>query len=434
MTLYLKDATFLDWQSLEIKQTNLAVEEGARKGISFPATLPPPDAINAKDRVIDCTGRLVTKSFACGHHHIYSTLARGMPPPPRTPGNFLEVLEYIWWRLDKRLDHDMIEASALAAGLHMAKHGITFCIDHHASPYAVEGSLETIARAFEKIGLGHLLCYEISCRDGKDCVEAGLAETDAYLSSGRRGHVGLHASFTVDNDLLEKAVALAGKHGTGLHIHVAEARADQEHCLKTYGKRVIQRLDQFGAIESPHTILGHCVFLDDDEKKRLRASPVWVVQNVESNQNNNVGCTGYTELTDNVMLGTDGMHSDMLRSAKAAYLVGQSTEGISPDQMYARFRNVHRFINTMGTKGDGDNNLVILDYDTPTEITSENFSGHFIYGLESSHVSSVIAQGKLINDEGRITSVDEAEVLAYAREQSLRLWRKLNEGGKNGKR
>ena len=427
MTLYLKNANYLDAKTLELRKTHLAVEPGPTGGLIFRDSTPSDGELSIQDRVVDCRGRLVTRSFACGHHHIYSTLARGMPAPPRIPTNFLEVLETIWWRVDKRLDRDMIEASALAAALHMAKHGVTFCVDHHSSPYATEGSLETIARAFEKIGLGHLLCYENSCRDGQSCMEAGLAETDAYLSSGRKGHVGLHASFTVDDDLLEKSIELARKHGTGLHVHVAEAPADQEHCLKTYGKRVIQRLHEFGALESPHTILGHCVFLDDNEKKCLRESPVWVVQNVESNQNNNVGATGYTGLTGNIMLGTDGMHSDMLRSAKAAYLVGQNTEGVSPDQMYERFRNVHRFTKTLGAEGDGDNNLVILDYDTPTEITSGNFTGHFIYGLESSHVLSVIAQGKVIVEERRLTSVDEAEILAYAREQGLRLWKKLEE-------
>jgi cytosine/adenosine deaminase-related metal-dependent hydrolase len=428
MTLYLKNANYLDAETLELRKTHLAVEPGPAGGLIFHDSTPSDSELSAMDRVVDCRDRLVTQSFACGHHHIYSTLARGMPAPPRIPANFIEVLEYVWWRVDKCLDHDMIEASALAAALHMAKHGVTFCVDHHSSPCAIEGSLETIALAFEKIGLGHLLCYENSCRNGQDCMEAGLAETDAYLSSGRKGHVGLHASFTVDDNLLEKSVELACKHETGLHVHVAEAPADQEHCLKTYGKRVIQRLHDFGAMESPRTILGHCVFLDNNEKRLLRESPVWVVQNVESNQNNNVGAAGYTELTGNVMLGTDGMHSDMLRSAKAAYLAGQNTEGVSPDQMYERFRNVHRFIKSVGAEDDGDNNLVILDYDTPTEITSENFTGHFIYGLESGHVRSVIAQGKVIVDEGRITSVDEAEILAYAREQGLRLWKKLEEG------
>ena len=69
-----------------------------------------------------------------------------------------------------------------------------------------------------------------------------------------------------------------------------------------------------------------------------------MVQNVESNQNNNVGVAGYRTLTDKVMLGTDGMHCDMLRSAKAAFLVGQATEGIGFDGIYRRFRNVHRYV------------------------------------------------------------------------------------------
>ena len=129
----------------------------------------------------------------------------------------------------------------------------------------------------------------------------------------------------------------------------------------------------------------------------------------------------------NFMLGTDGMHSDMLRSAKASFLTGQTTEGIDMAGIYKRFRNVHEYIRLHGFSGDGENNLVILDYDTPTEITSANFTGHFIYGLESNHVLSVIAQGKMIVEERRITGADEAEIIAYAREQGLRLWKKLEE-------
>ena len=423
--LYLKDATYIDAGTLEMRTTHLAVGSGSDGRLTFPQAIPPARELAAGDRIVDCRGRLVTHAFACGHHHIYATLARGMPAPPRVPTNFVEVLQYVWWRLDKCLDRDMIEASALAAAVHMARHGVTFCIDHHASPFAVEGSLETIASSFEKIGLGHLLCCEISCRDGDGPKEAGLAATDAYLSSGRRGHVGLHASFTVDDDLLQRAVALARKHGTGLHIHVAEDDADQRHCLETYGTRVVQRLSAAGGLESPHTILGHCLYLDGEERKRVAQSPVWVVQNVESNQNNAVGVTGYRWMSDNLMLGTDGMHSDMLRSARAAFLAGQQTEGISPGGIYRRFRAVHRFIQGMGAPGDGANNLVILDYDTPTDVTPQNFAGHFVYGLEAGHVQSVIAQGRLIVEDRRLTTVDEDAVLNHARQQARRLWKKL---------
>jgi len=220
MSLYLRNATWIDPETFKATTTTIKVEEGPFGGMEFDAHAPvecPPE-----DAVLDCTGRLVMPSFGCGHHHIYSALARGMPPAPKTPTNFLEVLEYVWWRMDKKLDHDMIEASALVTGLYCAKNGVTFVIDHHASPFHLDGSLETIAKALDRVGLGHLLCYEISCRDGEGIKEKGLAETDAFLSSGRKGHVGLHASFTVDDDLLGRAVDLARKHKTGVHIHVAE--------------------------------------------------------------------------------------------------------------------------------------------------------------------------------------------------------------------
>ncbi len=425
MTLYLKDATYLDAETLEVRRTNLAVEEGPFGGISFPKTVPAAAEQGNGDWALDCRGRVVTRAFACGHHHIYSTLARGMPAPPKVPTNFGEVLEYVWWRLDKRLDREMIEASALVAALHMAKHGVTFCIDHHASPFAIEGCLTTIAEAFEKVGIGYLLCYELSDRDGAEVAETGLAETDAYLASGRKGHVGLHASFTVGDALLKRAVALSEKHGTGIHVHVAEDRADQDHCLTTYGKRVVRRFADVGMLARPHTILAHCIHLDVEERRLIRESGTWVVQNTESNLNNAVGVGDYRELGENVMFGTDGMHSDMLRSAKAAFLVGQGTEGLSFEAAYRRFRNVHRLTAAMGAPGDGLNNLVVLDYDSPTDLASDNALGHFIYGIEAAHVRDVIAQGRLIVEDRKVTTVDENEILATAREQARRLWEKL---------
>ena len=425
MTLYLKDATFLDWQSLEIKRTNLAVEEGSQKGIIELTTMPSEDAADPHDRVIDCAGKLVTKSFGCGHHHIYSTLARGMPAPRKIPTDFTEILQYVWWHIDKRLDLEMIEASALASAIYCAKNGVTFVIDHHASPLAIKNSLATIAEAFDRVGIAHMLCYELSDRDGEGPREEGLDETDSFLAAGRQGHVGLHASFTVGDELLKKAVALAEKHDTGLHMHVAEDRADQEDALAKHDKRVVERLQDLGALELNKSILAHCIHLSEREKELLRKSGVWVVQNVESNQNNNVGLTDYTSITDNVMLGTDGMHSDMLRSAKAAFLVGQATEGIGFDGIYRRFCNVHRYALASGFRGDGDNNLVILDYDSPTAVTADNLFGHFVYGLDARHVETVICQGKVIVEDGKVIRVDEDEVLTFAREMGEKLWEKL---------
>jgi len=419
--ILLKNGTFINWSTLEFVAGDILVEQGQKGGWCRIGDL---TEIPENVQPIDCTGKFITKSFANGHHHVYSALARGMPAPAKNPANFSEILKYVWWNIDKSLDLEMIRLSALVTAMECAKNGVTFVIDHHASPHAVEGSLETIARAFDEVGVGHLLCYEISDRDGLDIAKKGLDETAAYLVN-RQGLVGLHASFTVGDSTLQRAVELAEAMNSGIHIHVAEDQADQVHCLVNYGKRVVERLHQAGAMKFSKTILAHCLHLDDREREILKNSPAWVVENMESNLNNSVGLFDSQGLSSNIMLGTDGMHSDMLRSAKAAFFAGQLKDKINYPGAYNRFRDVHNYLQSNMFNGDGDNNLVVLDYDSPTPLTSENFSGHFLFGIETRHVSHVIAQGRLIVENQRLTRVDEPRILSEARKQAQRLWSKL---------
>jgi cytosine/adenosine deaminase-related metal-dependent hydrolase len=426
MPIYLKDAVYIDWKTLEFKRGHIRVEDRLDGGVEFLGTSGEVPDDGSGTVVLDCTGKLVTKAFACGHHHIYSALARGMGAPQKVPQNFYEILSYIWWTLDKCLDLEMIEASALVTALYCAKNGVTFVIDHHASPFAVEYSLQTIADAFDQVGVSHLLCYELSDRDGEASRQKGLEETENYLKNNRQGLVGLHASFTVGNDLLAKAVALAEAYKSGIHVHAAEDKLDQEACLRDHNKRVIERFFNAGVLNFDKTILAHCLHLDERERDLLSHSPVYIAQNTDSNLNNNVGVFDSSGLNDNIMLGTDGMYSDMLRSAKAAYLVGQAG-GISPEGIYRRFRKVHDYTRKNGFSGDGDNNLVILDYDSPTEINSDNFFGHFVYGIDACHVESVISNGRLIVRDRKVLTIDEKEVLAFSREMGTKLWKKMQE-------
>lgn len=426
MSVYLKNTTYVDWESLAFTHADILVEEGVDGGIRL---LPPGESVelSAAYEILDCSGKLVTKAFAIGHHHVYSALARGMPPPKKMPGDFYEMLKYVWWALDKCLDEDMIYYSALVTAMAAAKAGTTFVIDHHASSGHIEGSLDIIAEAFEKVGVGHLLCYEITDRDGPEKAEKGLNETERYLKS-RQGLVGLHASFTVNDAILFQAADLMRSFQTGAHVHVAEDLYDQEHCLKKYGKRVMQRWYDAGILASPRTILAHGLHLDMGEKELFRTNACWMVQNMESNLNNQVGCFNSEGLGDHIMLGTDGMHSDMLQSAKAAFFAGQANDTISARDAYVRFRNVHRYLSTNSFAGDGSNNLVVLDYDSPTSIHQNNFIGHFLFGLNSSHVNDVLSDGKLVVRNRKIQLVDQEIILEEARRQASLLWDKMSVG------
>jgi len=424
MAILLKNATFIHWETLQFSKTHILVEEGKDKPLKFLAGNEEiPVGLNPKE--IDCTNLLVTKSFGVGHHHVYSALARGMPAPAHVPKNFREILQYIWWNLDKKLDRESIEASALASAMACAKSGATFAIDHHASPGFIKGSLEVIAKAFDKVGVGHLLCYEVTDRDGAHLAEEGLEENLQHIKTSQ-GLIGLHASFTVGEGILTKAARMMQDTGAGIHMHLAEDLYDQQHCLEQYGMRVAQRLQAFGFTDNPKSILVHGLHLDDAERELLSGSKAWIAQNMESNLKNKVGSFNGQGLPNSrILLGTDGMHSDMLQSSKAAFFGGQKTDIVSPAIIYERFRNVHLYLAGNGFTGDGDNNLVVLDYDSPTPLTSNNFLGHFIFGMRSNHVKHVISNGRLILHDRVLQTIDEQAALAFTREQAGRLWKAL---------
>ncbi|MFW5708050.1 MAG: amidohydrolase family protein [Bacteroidota bacterium] len=418
--IHLKKGIYIDWQTLSFLHTDLWVEEG-ENGKVFTKK---PDTTGQVLHTIDCSGLYITRSLVNAHHHIYSALARGMPQPARPPENFHEKLQYVWWKLDFALDEAMIRSSALATAVAAARAGCTFIIDHHSSPGHIPGSLDIIARALDEAGIGHLLAYEITDRNGPDKTKEALNETRRYLKN-RQGLVGLHASFTVEDDTLSKALEIAHEYNTGIHAHLAEDPVDQEFCLEKYGKRVVQRYADLGFLELSRNIFVHGIHLDHTERELLKSSTSHIAVNYDSNLNNKVGIFTGNDLGENIMPGTDGMHSDMFASARTAWFTGMNHETLTPDMVYKRLRQAHHYLSQNRFTGDGDNNLMILDYDTPTPISQENFIGHFFYGMNASHVKHVISQGKIILKDRKHTLLDEESILAEAREQAGRLWRRL---------
>lgn len=422
--MIIRNCLYVDWQTLEFSKCSLKVEEKPNGSVY---------KIGKQDlsdkNIIDAGGKIVTKSFVCAHHHIYSALARGMEQPRTAPKNFHEILKKIWWVVDKSLDPEMIRASAEVTALYCLKNGVSTIIDHHASPSHPGESLHIIADVFKKAGIEYLLAYELSDRDGAEAMEAGLDETQRFLEKGHPGLIGLHASFTVGDDLLKRAVNLAGTTKSGIHVHAAEDLYDQQHCMEKYGRRVIERFAEAGILDNPKSILAHCIHVNDDEKRLLKESNAWIVQNPDSNLNNKVGFFSGSGIGDRVMYGTDGMHSDMIKSAQSAWFSNIKEEGLSTEKVYERLRNSHIYLSQSGFTGDGDNNLIILDYDTPTPVNSDNFTGHLIYGMESRHINAHIIQGRLVYSDGIIRTLDEEEVLPESKKQAERLWKQMKKTG-----
>jgi putative selenium metabolism protein SsnA len=393
------------------------------------------------DRTVDCSGCLIVPGLVVAHHHLYSALARGMPYDLDPPGNFVEVLRRVWWRLDRALDGRATRLSASAGGADALLAGATTIVDHHASPNAIAGSLDHVAGALEELGARSVLCYEVTDRDGPGAAEAGLAENGRFLRDARfplaRGMVGAHASFTLSEEALAACVDLARSAGAGIHVHVAEDAADQTDSVARFGRRVVERLAEAGALGG-RDLLAHCIHLDDHELDLIREAGATAVHNPRSNMNNRVGHMPVGAF-ERLALGTDGIGGDLFAEGRAAYWrARESDPEVQPGWVLDRLAASARvgavafdepLLGTLEPGAPAD--LVVLAYDPPTPLDAENLPGHWVFGLSSRMVRDVLVGGQEVVRDGRLVRTDEAELRAASREGAGSLWRRMAEMGEH---
>ena len=337
----------------------------------------------------------VTPGLVCGHHHLYSALARGMPAPPQAPRNFSEILDQIWWRLDTALDLDMLRASARLGALEALLCGTTGIVDHHESPNAIEGSLDVIADACAEVGVRVVCAYGVTDRHGLDGARRGLAENERFLRAGGRGLVGAHAAFTCGDETMRAVAALATELGVGVHIHVAEGPAD------------IDAGERLQPLAADDWLLVHCVLLD-------RPLPGVIAHNPRSNMNNGVGYARPAQWSNRVVLGTDGIGADMLEEFRLAYVAHRADDvGAVPDTTWSWLSNGNRLIPECAD----DRVTWTYDHvDSPWHVA-------FTPGIRTTDVVS--ADGEVLVAAGVPTRVDVDEVRAHAAEQAARLFARL---------
>lgn len=336
-----------------------------------------------------------TSGFVCGHHHLYSTLARGMPAPPRQPTDFRSILEQVWWRLDVALDLDMLKWSAMLGAVEALQCGTTAIIDHHESPNAIEGSLDVIAAACAEVGVRVSCAYGVTDRHGHDAALRGLAENERFLRAGGRGMVGVHAAFTCGPTTLEAVADLSARLGVGVHIHVAEGLDDVDA-----GARL-------EPLATDDWLIVHCVHLD----RPLRGT---IAHNPRSNMNNGVGYAAPTSHANRVVLGTDGIGADMLEEMRLAYVALRAHDvTASPETVWAWLDEGYRFF------PEARNDRVTWNYD------HADSPWHVAFTPGTRALGVVSADGEVLLRDGRPTRVDVDEVRARAAEQATRLFARL---------
>lgn len=336
-----------------------------------------------------------TPGLVCAHHHLYSALARGMPPPPRTPRSFPEILEQVWWRLDSALDVEMIKWSAMLGALEALEQGTTAIVDHHESPSAIEGSLSVIAEACAEVGVRVVCAYGVTDRHGEDGARRGLVENRRFLESGGRGLVGVHAAFTCRDETLEAAAALADELGVGVHIHVAEDAVDAG------------APDRLARLSDDSWLLAHGVHLPDDHG--LSGT---IAHNPRSNLNNGVGYARPGRFANPVALGTDGIGAAMLEEFRLAYIL-QRDEDVTatPETAWAWL--------------DAGRALVPEAGEDVVEWSYEPMDPWHVAFTPGIRPERITIGGEVVYANGAPTRVDAGEIRAKAGEQARRLHARL---------
>lgn len=396
---------------------------------------------------LDAEGQYVMPGNICAHTHFYGAFSRGLSTVGDPPTTFTQILEKLWWNLDKALDEDGVRYSALVCLVDAIKHGTTTLIDHHASPNAIEGSLDIIASAVNQAGLRASLCYEVTDRDGMEEADQGLDENLRFIKriqarrkedANLRAHFGLHASLTLSDKTLEKAREICPE-GVGFHTHAAEGEADQLDSLQKSGKRVVHRLDQFGILK-PQSILAHGVHFNEEEIERLAESRAWLTHQPRSNMNNAVGVAPIEAMLKagvRVGMGNDGFSHTMWQEWKEAYLLhklahrdpqrmsGMTVMQIAVENNAALVTELFDDL-PIGKIAEGAGaDLIFVDYLPITPLTGGNLPWQILFGFQESMVTATIVAGKTLMYRKKLLTLDEAEISARALAIATQTWQRF---------
>lgn len=388
---------------------------------------------------LDARGQYVLPGNICAHTHFYGAYARGMAIPGPAPKDFPEILQKLWWPLDRSLEAESIRYSVLPCLVDAIKHGTTTLIDHHASPNAIDGSLDIIAEAVEQAGLRAVLCYEVTDRDGAEKMQAGIRENLRFIKKDKSprlaGTFGLHASLTLSDSSLALCRQSAPDE-VGFHVHTAEHESDEYDSLNKSGLRVIDRLQKHGLL-GPKTITAHGVHFDAREMQILAETGTWLSHQPRSNMNNGVGVAQVESMLRagiQVCLGNDGFSNAMWEEWKAAYLLHKIHHrdprrmgGYDVTQMAvynnAGLANVFFPAAPLGQLvPNAYADIIFVDYHPNTPLTAGNVPWHIIFGFQPSMVTTTLVGGQVLMKDRELLTLDEAEIAAKAREIAPQVW------------
>ena len=410
-----------------IERGSVAIRNGEIVDVGPSASI---DAKYDAKTVIRAGGMAVTPGFVNAHTHVPMVLFRGI-------ADDLDLMDwlqnYIFPAEAKNVDREFVKWGTRLAAAEMIRSGTTTFADM----YYFESD---IARETKAAGLRGVLgetVLDFPAPDNKTW-DAALQYMRDYAKQWKGDRlitpaVAPHAPYTVSADHLKQVRALATELGVPILIHVSETRNElQQVAERAEGQTPGAYLDSLGFL-GDDVVAAHGVWLTEGELKTFAARKTGVAHCPESNQMLASGVAPVVDMIKagvEVGLGTDGpagsnnnldMVEEMASAARLQKVSRNDPKAISAREVLRLATiggaQVLGLANKIGTLERGKRaDVVIVDLQQSKVQPVYSVESAIVYAASGNSVVTTIVDGKILMRRGELTTINEAETVAKAKE------------------
>lgn len=431
-TILIKNAFILNPNNFENKKQSLLIKD------DFIAEISDDIEDSKADKIIDAEGKILLPGLVNTHTHLSMTLFRGLADDLSLDSWLNDHI----WPMEANLNGEYCYIGALLAAVELIKSGTTTLSDMYFY-------MEDVARAIDDAGLRAVLSYgmidfgDAERRQAEIEQNLTLFKNCNGMADGRiKVFFGPHSPYTASEELLIKVRELADEYNMGIHIHVSETQKEIDDVLAEKGLRPFEYLEKIGFL-GPDVLAAHCVWLSDEEIEIIKKHDVKVSHNPCSNMKLASGVSPVSKMIDKgicVSIGTDGASSnnnlDLIEELKTASLLQKVStldpKVLSSDEAIematikgAEALGLDSEIGSVevGKKAD----LILIDTNSANMVPdSSSLSSNVIYSANGSNVDTTICNGKILMENKKLTTLDEQEIYAKAK-QAIKELKELKE-------
>lgn len=419
----------VDSRDTVIRNGTVIVENGLIAAVGSKEAIPlPSDA----DEIIDGRGQMALLPGLIDSHN-HSSLMRGVA----------EDLRLVDWLPIYDLEHracneeDAYHAARLTY-LECLKNGTTTILDMYRF-------MHRSAEAAGELGLRvHLAPYaaDVQPYDFFESTKANekLINTHHMSQNGRiRVWMGLENLYYCSEDMYKAAILAQKEFGVGIHTHGCEQEEEEQSIIRTFGKSTIDMLEQRGIL-GEKTLLAHCVWVNDDDIKKMAATGTNLAHCAISAAKLGCGVARIPLMLRegvNVSIGSDGVidnnSMDLFQEMKFASLIQKATQRdasiMGAKQMLrmatingAKSLNMENEIGSIETGKSAD--MILVNFFKPNlqpvfwnEQEETNLLWNLVFSAKGENVDTVMVQGDILVRHGLITKASETDIMLAAQKQ-----------------